>query len=81
MYLTSKLFTCFTDGFTSEEKSQLIDYLLIGRAHIYIILDLEGDVHSIWDLEPSGLQECKDIVFSKLGGAGRAAVFGRVKNI
>ena len=25
-------------------------YLQIGSAHIYWILDLEGEVHSIWDL-------------------------------
>ena len=43
MFLTSKLFTCFIDGFTSKMKSQSI-------AHIYWILDLEGEGHSIWDL-------------------------------
>ena len=50
MFLTSKLITCFIDGFTSGMKSQTIAYLLIGSAHIYWILDLEGEVHSIWDL-------------------------------
>ena len=50
MFLTSKLITCFIDGFTSGMKSQSIAYLLIGSAHIYWILDLEGEVHSIWDL-------------------------------
>ena len=50
MFLTSKLIMCFIDGFTSGMKSQSIAYLLIGSAHIYWILDLEGEVHSIWDL-------------------------------
>ena len=31
-------------------KSQTTAYLLSGSAHIYRILDLEGEVHSIWDL-------------------------------
>ena len=50
MFLTSKLVSCFIDGFTSGMKSQSIAYLLLGSAHIYWILDLEGEVHSIWDL-------------------------------
>ena len=52
MLLTSKLVSHFIDGFSSEMKSQLIAYLLLGNALIYIywILDLEGEVHSIWDL-------------------------------
>ena len=40
-------------------KSQLIAYLLHGSEHIYWNLDLEGEVHSIWNLWISGLQECK----------------------
>ena len=50
MILTSKLITCFIDGFTSEMESQSIVYLVTGSAHIHWILDLEGEVHSIWDL-------------------------------
>ena len=50
IFLTSKLITCFIDGFTSGMKSQSIAYLLIGSAHIYWILDLKGEVHSILDL-------------------------------
>ena len=57
--LTSKLITCFIDGFTLIVKSQSIAYLLNGSEHVYWILDLEGEVHSIWDLWISGLQECK----------------------
>ena len=50
MFLTSKLVLHFIDGFTSEMNSQSIAYLLLGNAHIYWIWDLEGAVHSIWDL-------------------------------
>ena len=47
MLSTSKLITCFIDGFTSKMKSQSIAYLLVGSAHMYWILDLEGEMHSI----------------------------------
>jgi hypothetical protein len=61
IYLTSKLNTCFNDGFTSKMKSQSIAYLLNGSEHIYWIMDLEGtgEVHSIWVIWTSRLQECK----------------------
>ena len=49
-FFTSKLITCFIDGFTSGMKPQSIAYILIGSVHIYWILDLEGEMHSIWDL-------------------------------
>ena len=35
MFLTSKLITCFIDGFTSKRKSQSIAYLLYASEHIY----------------------------------------------
>ena len=69
-FLTSKLITCVIDGFTSRVKSQSIAYLLIGSAHIYWVLDSEGEVHSIWDLQSSGLQKYKGFVFSKMSGTG-----------
>jgi hypothetical protein len=47
-FLTSKLITCFIDGFTSKRKSQSIAYLFNGSEHIYWILDLENEVHSIY---------------------------------
>ena len=47
MFLTSKLITCFIDGFTSTMNSQLIAYLLNGSAHIYWIVDFQGEVPSI----------------------------------
>ena len=58
-------------------KFQSIAYLFNGSEHIYIyidiyrILDLEGEVHSIWDLWISGLQECKGNGFfqSRVGGS------------
>ena len=71
MFLTSKLITCFIDGFTSKMKSQSIAYLLNGSEHIYWILNLEDEVHSIWVIWTSGLQECKGNGFSKSGGAGQ----------
>ena len=37
MFLTSKLITCYIDGFTSKRKSQIIDYLLNESEHIYIL--------------------------------------------
>ena len=48
--LTSKLITCYIDGFTLKMKSQSIACLLNGSEDINWILDLEGEVHSIWDL-------------------------------
>ena len=61
--LTSKLITCFIGGFTLTMKPQSIAHLLNGNEHIYWILDLEGEVQSIWDLWASGLQECKSNEF------------------
>jgi len=39
-------------------KSQSIVSSLNGSEHVYWILDLEDDVHSIWVMWTSGLQEC-----------------------
>ena len=50
IFLNSKLLTCFIGGFTLKMKSQSIAYLLNEGEHEYWILDLEGEVHSIWDL-------------------------------
>ena len=58
IFLTSKLITCFIGGFTLIMKPQSIAHLLNGSEHVYWILDLEGEVHSIWDLWVSGFQEC-----------------------
>ena len=68
--LTPKLFTCFIGDFALITKSQSIAYLLNGSEHIYWILDVEGEVHSIWDLRVSGLQECKSYGFfqNRAGG-------------
>ena len=70
IFLTSKVITCFICGFTLKMKSQPIAYLLNGSEDIYWILDLEGEVHSIWDLWINGLQECKGNGFFKVGRAG-----------
>ena len=52
-------------------KSQSIAYLLNESDHIYWILDLEGEVHSIWDMWISGLQECKSNGFFEVGRCGQ----------
>ena len=70
MFLTSKLITCFIDTFTSGMKSKSISSLLIESTHMYI-LDLEGEVHSIWDLWISDLQECKVNDFFEFGRSGQ----------
>ena len=41
-FLTSKLITCFINGFILKTKSQSIAYLLNGSEQMYWILDLEG---------------------------------------
>ena len=47
MFLTSKLITCFIDGFTSKMKSHSVAYSLNAREYIYWILDLENEMHSM----------------------------------
>ena len=49
-FLTSNLITCFIGSLILKMKSQSIAYLLNESEHVYWILDLEGEVHSIWDL-------------------------------
>ena len=63
--IISKLSTCFIDDFTLKIKSQSIFYLLNESEYIQWILNLEGEVHSIWDLWMSGLNICKGNGFSK----------------
>ena len=60
--------------------------LLDGNEHIYWILDLQSEVHLIWDLRVSGLQECKsNELFQnthnpRAMSSGRwASIFGRVQ--
>ena len=50
IFSASKLSICFIDSFTLGMKSQETAYILRGIEHTYWILDLEGAVHSIWDL-------------------------------
>ena len=69
IFSTSKLITCFIEGFTLKMKSQLITCVLNRSEHVYWILNLGGEVHSIWDLWINGLQECKGNDFSKVGRA------------
>ena len=77
IFLTSKLIACFIDSFTSKMKSQSFAYLFNVGEHIYWILDLEDEVHSIWVIWTSGLQECKSsLYFSKWGVVGRERSLG-----
>ena len=59
-------------------KPWLIAYLLPGSEHICWILDLKDEVHSIWNLWISGLQECKSNDFSRIR-AGQATISNRVQ--
>jgi hypothetical protein len=69
IFFTSMLFTCFIDFYTLKMKSQLIAYLLNESEHLYWILGLKGEVHSIWGLWISGPQECKGNGFIEVGQA------------
>ena len=81
IFFTSKLIACFIGGFTLTMKPQLIAHLLNGSEHIYWILDLQGEVHSTWDLWVSGLQECKSNEFLQNRVGGYAIVFSQVQKI
>ena len=59
MFLTFKSIACIIDGFTSKRQSQSIAYLLNGSERIYWILVIKNEVHSIWVIWTSDLQECK----------------------
>ena len=59
IFLTFKLIACFIDGFTLRMKYQSIAYLLNESEHLDWILNVEDEVHSIWVMWTSGLQECK----------------------
>jgi len=72
--LTSKLIACFIDGFTLIVISQSVACLLNGNEYIHIfmciyiwVVDLEGEVHSIWDLWISDLHKCKGNSFFEVG--------------
>ena len=66
--MTSKLIACCIDGSLREWNPCQSLILLNENEDIYWILDLESEVHSIWDLWISDLQECKGNCFSKSGG-------------
>ena len=54
-------------------------YLLNGSEHIYWILDLEGEVHSIWDLGKMAFKKARTMIFLK--SDRQATIFGRVQKI
>ena len=76
--MTSKLITCFIGSFTSKTKSQSFVYLLNESELIYWILDLEDEVHLIWVIWTSCLQECKGKLISQSWG-GRPWRMGFIK--
>ena len=79
--LTSKLITCFLDGFTLTMKPQSIAQFTQWNGTC--ILDFgpwEWSALNIQVLWVSGLQECKSNEFSRNRSGGRAGVFGRVQN-
>ena len=80
IFLASKLIICFIDNFTSKMKIQTIAYLLNESEHMYWILDLEGEVHSIWDWRISGLQKCNNNGFFKVGRGGLKFLGGSKKS-
>ena len=70
MFLTSKLVSCFVDGFNSIMKSRSIAHLLLGIYYIYIgfqSFKVKSTQYGIWS---SYLQECKGNVCLKSGEAG-----------
>ena len=79
-FFTPKLITCFIDEFHFENESQSFVYLLNGSEHIYGILDLRDEMHSIWDLWRNGLQECKASGFFEVGRGGQKFSVGPRKS-
>ena len=50
-------------------------FLMRGSEHVYSLLGLQGEVHSIWDLWTSGLQECKGDFLKKIKNwVGQASI-------
>ena len=71
IFRTSKLITCFIGCFTLTMKPQSIAQLFnYGSEHIYLILDLECEVHSVWDLWISGLKNARAMSFFSIGRVG-----------
>jgi hypothetical protein len=63
-------------------KSQSIAYLLNEIEYVYWLLDLGDEMHLIWDLWRSGLQECKgNGFFGEIGRGGQRFLGGsKLKN-
>ena len=76
--LSSKFITYFIDGFILKIKLQLFDYLLNENEHIYIlVLDIEGEMHSIWNCGQDALNNASAIVFFKHGGWAKIFSWGQ----
>src|ERR1700738_420510 len=76
MFLTSKLITCFIDGFTSGIKSQSIAYLLIGSTHIYWILDLEVKCTQYGICSQVAFKNARAMLFFEVGWYGQHFLIG-----
>ena len=66
IFLTFKLIACYIDAFLLEMKSQSISYLLNGSEHIYWILDIESEGHSMWVVLTRAFRNASAILFFKV---------------
>ena len=73
IFWTSKLITCFMDIFTLKIRSQSIAYLLNKSEHIHWILDIEDEIHSIWVIWASNLQNARTSLCFKVGQSMQGA--------
>ena len=70
-FFTSKLITCFIDGFTPKTKSQSIVYLLDGSQHRYWIWTLKVKCTQHEICGEVAFKNTRAMVFSKSEGAGK----------
>ena len=77
MFLTSKLITCFIDGFTFGMISESIAYLLIESAHIYWISYLKVNCTQYGLCSQAAFKNVRAMFFQSW--AGRATIFGWVQ--
>jgi hypothetical protein len=71
MFLTSKLITCFIDGFTLKMESQSIAYLLNESEHIYIgfwTLKVTCTQYELY--RQAAFKNARAIILSKVGRSG-----------
>jgi hypothetical protein len=81
IFLASKSITCFIDNFTFGMKSLSIAYSLSETAHIYWILDFEGECTQYEICGQDGLQKYKGNVFPKSDGTNNNFQSSSSKNL